>query len=265
MKQLKPFQQRRVLSGCLCIQVSAATLALLISSCASLTPERVNLLIPLATQAAQLGTQIYLQTHPAHRPAVEQTVKAFANAVKEGKTNAVEYLNSLPTATLTEPGSEGALYVSGNRLLVWNEVAGKSYPITNLPPIVAAFKRGIAPMPPRFPARTKRGPLVVTDGAGWAEPQPLSDAELDAQFERVKAALVNRTNIVSTVDVQPQPNGASVVTVRWQARPGVYRVEQRDEGSVEWLHFGYATNAASWETGWHPSLPVGHWRVIRVK
>lgn len=246
--------------------------------CTSLTPERIGVISAIAGQAAQLGIQLWLEQHPTHRKAVEFTVQEFANGVKEGKTNPVPVLHRLPTSSLAGP--HGDVYVSGDRLVVWDAELNKGVAATGeaekpvLREVLAGLKRGVATMPPKLPVRVKREiphhgaishPIPIANSGAVDNPIPLTDAQLDAQFEAVKAMLAERTNTVSTVDVQPTPNGASVVTVRWHGRPGVYCVQQRDEGSVEWIHLGYATNAAEWSTGWHPSLPVGHWRVTRLK
>lgn len=253
---------------------AAICAALLFFGCTSLTPDRVALLSALASHAAQFGVEEWLAKHPTQREAWAIAISAFSDAVRKGDTNAVAYLNSLPTATLAGYVSE--LYVSGDKLVVWDNETQKAVAATGPAegPVqratAAGLKRGLAEKPPKLPPdlRRNRQPLV-TGGAGWTTnfvPRTeLTDAELDAQFERVKAQLAARTNTTCTVDVQAQPDGASVVTVRWQARPGVYCVQQRDEGSVDWLHFAYVTNAAIYQTPWHPNLPLGNWRVVRTR
>lgn len=242
---------------------AAICAALLFLGCTtSLTPDRVALLAAIAGQAAQVGVEEWLAKHPTQREAWAIAISAFANAVRNRETNAVGYLNSLPVSSLAGPSGE--LYVSGDRLVVWDGEAQKAVAATGAleDPVqratVSGLKRGLAEKPPKLPPRlTRRAP------APSAPERELSDAELDAQFTAIQAQLAARTNTTCTVDVQPTPNGASVVTVRWTARPGVYCVQQRDEGSVDWVAFGTVTNAGEWRTGWHPSLPVGHWRVIR--
>lgn len=258
---------------------TAIVTVLLFLGCTSLTPDRVALLSAIAGQAAQVGVEEWLAKHPEQREAWAIAISAFANAVKTGETNPVSYLKSLPVSSLAGP--EGALYVTGNRssnkvdkaiLVVWDNETQKSVAATGPAEepvqraVMAGLKRGLAEKPPKLPPDL-RGFLLKrdypTNYPGQVE--TLTDAELDAQFTAIKAQLATRTNNVCTVDVQAQPDGASVVTVRWQARPGVYQVQQRDEGSVDWLHFAYVTNAGSWQTPWHPALPLGAWRVQRVR
>lgn len=255
--------------------------ALLCLSCTSLTPERVNVLSAIAAQAAQLGAQEWLAKHPEHRESFLLVIAAFQNALRTGDTNPVAFLKSLPVSSLAGPAGE--LYVTDGRssndvqkatLVVWDSELNKSVRAEGAleKPVamatLAGLKRGVAQMPPKFPPeldRVRRGHVPPIAVAITNDPAPLTDAQLDAQFEAIKAQLEARTNTVSTVDVQPTPSGASVVTVRWQGKPGVYCVQQRDDGSVEWLTFSHVTNGASYSTSWHPALPLGHWRVVRRK
>lgn len=297
---MKPIQQRRMFFQTVGKLSTAATArvqqpraslslaaaicaALLFCSCTRLTPDRVALLSAIAGQAAQVGVEEWLAKHPTQREAWAIAISAFANAVKTGETNPVSYLKSLPVSSLAGP--EGALYVTGTRssnkvdkaiLVVWDNETQKSVAATGPAEepvqraVMAGLKRGLAEKPPKLPppdwrrlARTNAYTLEAPPG--FSTNAELTDAELDAQFTAIKAQLAARTNGVCTVDVQAQPDGASVVTVRWTARPGVYQVQQRDEGSVVWLTFGCATNVGEWRTGWHPSLPLGSWRVVRSK
>jgi hypothetical protein len=163
---MKHSQQRRVLSGFPCIWF--AILALLFTSCASLTPERIAILAAIAGQAAQIGAQQWLATHPEHRAAFDAVITAIRALVAQGTTNPnayVELLESLPTSKLAAPSGE--LMWSGRpkdghgvaAILVWDGELAKPVVIEEaavLPVMKAAtagLKRATAPMPPPIPKK----------------------------------------------------------------------------------------------------------------
>lgn len=252
--------------------------ALLFCSCASLTPERVQVLSAIAQQAAHLGVQEWLRTHPTHRDSFQLVLSTLTALLRAGETNQAvyaAYLNSLPTRTLAGPAGE--LYVTGDRLVIWDAELEKAVAVEGraeqpvIRATVAGMTRALGPQPPMPMARkanliAARGTPVPRLGAGAATtpfpPEPL----------KVSTPLQSKTNVTrSTVDV----NG-SALTVRWQMGPkSVYHIEHRDptiriNGDTNWYRFGSLTNASgtgqtNWQTAWPPQVPSGSWRVLRIR
>jgi hypothetical protein len=214
---------------------TAISAALLFTSCASLTPERIDALANIAGLAAQIGAANWLQKHPENRPMFEAAIAAINALIRAGITNPdayAEQLNKLPTDLLAGP--EGDVMVSPvprAGVLVWDVESKKAVVVKgkSVLPVAKSISRGLrnatSPAPPKLPT-SRRHNLTVTDGDGWFE-KPLSDAELDAQFESVKLTL--KTNRVTD-----------------------YVVERKVESN--WTSVVLITNA-----------PVGEWRVRRVK
>lgn len=167
----------------------------LLMGCASLTPDRVSVLAAIAGQAAYLGAQDWLRAHPNHRPAFDAVILAISALVKAGNTNQdayVELLSSLPTMTLR--GKAGELYIS-DALVVYDNDLGRATRISGAAEqpveraILLGLKQALAPMPPMPNSRhTNQVPPSL-----WVLPEAIgeskTDAELDAEFEAIKAKL----------------------------------------------------------------------------
>jgi len=207
-------------------------LLILLMGCASLTPERINVLAQIAGQAAQLGAQEWLAKHPEHRAAFDAVIVAISALVRNGNTNILAYtelLSSLPTDTLR--GVDGELYLS-DTLIVYDKELRKSTRIVGAAekPVMDAvrvgLRRAVGPVPPMPPSRSwpQQPPIlsVVPEGAPtnrvyvtpphsshWYGPSwtnytnayftppgistnEMTDAQLDAEFLRIKAQLEKR-------------------------------------------------------------------------
>lgn len=268
--------------------------ALLFCSCASLTPERVQVLSAIAQQAAHLGVQEWLRTHPSHRDAFQLVLSTLTGLIKAGETNQAvyaAYLNSLPTRTLAGPAGE--LYVTGDKLVIWDAELEKAVAVEGraeqpvIRATVAGMQRALGPQPPmptakRQPAlavksRTSSSPYTLELKPGVpTNAQPtrafIVASNLDgATYFGGHVVWLSKTNITrSTVDVH-----GNALTVRWQAGPkSVYHIEHRDPsirigGDTNWYRFGSLTNISgtgqtNWQTVW-PNIPHGQWRVLRVR
>lgn len=162
----------------------AVIFALLLISCASLTPERVQVLAAIAGQAAQQGAQEWLKAHPDQRPAFNLVMQAIDNFIRAGNTNMAEYtalLESLPTPTLR--GTAGEVYVTGTpktnvvetaHLVIWDAELKKAVPVAGAleKPVMKSvrdgLKRAMAPVPPPLPrfenaTRAVRMPAVPSE------------------------------------------------------------------------------------------------------
>lgn len=178
----------------------AVILALLFTSCTTLTPDRISVLAQIAGQAAQIGAQQWLAQHPEQRPAFDLVLAAISDFVRQGKTNMVEYtelLSSLPTGTLR--GDAGELYIS-DTLVVWDRDLGRSTRIVGAAerPVRMAvrdgLRRAVAPMPPALPkwGFQNAKPAPVLGLVPESPDREMTDAELDAEFEAIKARLKAR-------------------------------------------------------------------------
>lgn len=197
--------------------------------CASLTPERINVLAQIAGQAAQLGAQEWLREHPTHRDAFNLVIAAISAFVRNGETDMAKYtelLESLPSGTLR--GEAGELYITGSprdtnqvatvlqtnfisaglsvvvltnapvvskaRLVIWDKELNKAVRVTGAleKPVQRAvrdgLRRAVGPAPPMPPSVGRAVPVlgIVPESP---EPREKTDAELDAEFEAVKARL----------------------------------------------------------------------------
>lgn len=299
-----------------CGRIAAILAVLLFTSCASLTPERVNLLAAIAGQAAMIGAQQWLAKHPEHRLSFEAVIAAIQSLIKAGVTNQAAYaelLNGLPTPTLAGPSGE--LYVTEDRLVIWDSELRKAVAVegkAEAPVIratVAGLKRGLAPLPPmptvsrsgRTLVQVRKNRVVVPvpdTNVGlypmtWTNPPPpprsvftptvaltnlvaagVSVAPHGARQSSAAPPLqpLLKTNVVrSVVDVTPNPGAASTVNIRWQmTQRSVYHIEHRNEDGTNWYKFGSLTNTSgmvptNWVTTWNPVMPMGTWRVIRVR
>lgn len=171
-------------------------LLVLLFGCTTLTPDRISVLAQIAGQAAQLGAQQWLAQHPEHRDAFNLVIAAINDFVRQGKTNMVEYtelLSSLPTGTFR--GDAGELYIT-DTLVVWDRDLGRSTRIVGAAerPVRMAVRDGLRravgpkpPMPPRV--GRSRPPEPVLGLVPESPDRELTDAELDAEFEAIKAKL----------------------------------------------------------------------------
>jgi hypothetical protein len=173
----------------------ATLTALLFFGCASLTPDRVNLLAQIAGQAAQIGAQQWLVKHPEQRQLFNDVIAAITVLVQQGVTNQhayVEQLQRLPVTTLAGP--EGAVVIKPEHLVIRDTVAKKDTILTEpatmpvLRSTVVGLRKGTAPLPPVpvvvVPLVKRRVPPVGTP-ASTVRPgaSSLPDAELDRQFD----------------------------------------------------------------------------------
>lgn len=174
-------------------RLTAIFAALLFFGCASLTQDRVSLLVQIASQAAQIGAQQWLVKHPDQRQLFNDVIAAIAVLVQAGNTNQlayVEQLKRLPTTTLAGP--DGAVVIASEHLIIKDAVANKATIVTEpaTMPVVkatlAGLRKGCTPLPPvpvivvpivlRYPPH---GTPAPTFKAGV----PMTDAQLDRQFE----------------------------------------------------------------------------------
>lgn len=255
--------------------------ACLFCSCSSLTPERVDILAQIAGQAAQFGTQQWLKDHPDHRDAFALVLAELQRLLKAGETNQAQYatnLNGLPTATLAGPS--GAVYVTEDRLVVWDAELKKAVTVKGAAeqPVIRAtvsgLKRAMLPLPPvpgkarpvpvwrsavsftgQHPVLSHDGTTYRTNQPGLTTPEPLP---------------LSRTNVTrSGVEVTPHVGNWSHVTVSWQMGPrSVYHIE--NQVGTNWHCLGSITNISgtgptNWVTKWPAFVPVGQWRVLRVR
>lgn len=265
---------------------------MLLMSCSSLTPERINVLAQIAASAAQIGAQIWLEKNPQHRDSFNLVMAMLQQLIREGETREFKYaevLQSLPTSTLAGP--EGAVYVSGtpklserkevDRLVVYDEGTGKSYNVGGdvrvQRAIVNGFRRGLMPRAPmpgkgmRSSYSTAKMPGMPTN-SDWKsrfEPYPGAWAIQTNTLlmhegifirtnwtETVTVNLIGKTNVTrSVVDVQEHAGSASTVNIRWAVRPGsVYHIER--QAGTNWLWFGSLTNVSgTGATNWATAWP----------
>lgn len=244
--------------------------------CASLTPERINLLVAIAGQAAQMGAALWLSEHPTHQDAFNHVITALTPLVKAGDTNKnVEILTSLPgnvPGVVTLKGKDGDLYVT-DVLVVYDNESGKSTRITGeavkpaMRVILTGLQAAVAPLPPD-PKKARRMPLprVQNASAPTAHVHPVGEWRIDPN-RLVEAApatpLSGRTYVTkSTVEI-----GAPTLSVKWPIMPrSVYHIEHGD--GTNWRRVCSLTNATSfgttnWVTPWPSGLPAGEWRVLR--
>lgn len=306
--------------------------------CASLTPERLDVLAQIAGLAAQEGAKEWLKKHPDHRLAFDAVIASIAALVKQGETREFKYselLQSLPTATLA--GTEGAVYVTGtsnistnkeqDRIIVYDERTKKAYHVGGdirvQRQIVAGLKRAMLPLPPVPPApgkaarpvpvwrsavsitgqhpvlshdgavtktnqiklagrttRSIRQPAVVRTNQLWVGGRAPTNASEYFIWSDGKTTVVNltgKTNVTrSVVDVTRHPGSASTVNIRWVLGPkSVYHFENRNpeiriNGDTNWYCEGSLTNISgtgptNWTTTWPALVPIGTWRVLRVR
>lgn len=285
---MKPIQQRRpfcqavesklVESGRRTRLAIFAVLLFFLLGCSSLTPERVNLLAQIAGQAAQYGAQQWLAKHPDHRLAFDAIIASIAALVKQGETREFKYselLQSLPTDTLVGP--EGAVYVTGtsqlstnkeqDRIIVYDKRTKKPYHVGGdirvQRQIVAGLKRAMLPLPPApGKAKARSTPVLFTPAVS------VTNLPVMSLTDRI----AGRTNVTrSVVEVTPHAGAASTVTIRWQLGPrSVYHIQHRNEGGTEWYKFGTVTNVSetgptTWTGTWNPVMPIGSWRVVRIR
>jgi len=141
----------------LCGRLAATLAVLLFTSCAGMTPERIDAIIAIAGAAAQIGTQVWLAQHPTHRESFQHVIDAIAAEIKNsGATNEVKIvalLSSLPTDALVAP-NKGELYVTVPHLVVWDAKKQKATRVEGkaVAPVIKAtlmgLRRGVAPRPP---------------------------------------------------------------------------------------------------------------------
>lgn len=271
-----------------CRRIAATFAVLLLISCTSLTPDRVNLLAAIAGQAAQIGAQEWLAKHPDHRAAFGLVIDELQRLLKAGETNQAQYatnLNSLPTATLAGPSGE--LYVTEDRLVVWDAELKKAVAVEGkaeqpvIRATVAGLKRAMLPLPP-MPVASRAGRTlprvtanrvtfpVFTPTVALTNVAATVPVQLSPEPDAAPPLQLSRTNVTrSVVDVTHNEGAASMVSVRWVLGPNsVYHVE-RMEGDA-WCRFASLTNTSA--TGptncvmtWPASLPAGSWRVLRVR
>lgn len=189
----KPLTNRFVLRFCPVGRIAAiltAALLFLGPGCASLTPNRINAIAAIAGAAVQIGAAVWLDQHPEDKPlfnAVILTLSAIAMAgqpVSQDQETFVKVLATLPTPVL-KCGNGALCIVADHQLVVVEDIPKRATLIVGAleAPVrratLSGLKAAMAPKPPVLPsAKTRRGAAV--------EPKPLSDAELDAQFESLR-------------------------------------------------------------------------------
>jgi hypothetical protein len=211
-------------------------MVLLFTSCASLTPERMALILDLVGSAAQVGLRIWLESHPDQRGLAESVVAELAGLGARGtpptEAEVSTVLAKLPPDALR--GTAAEVYLSGKHIVAWDNRRMESHSVdAKAAPAVARSVRsgmmaGMTPLPPQ-PVKAKREPQVV--------------------YVLTNAMPAGASVVIPVPSTNAIPPGKFAAR---GARVGVYRVERLENGT-NW------SEVSSFTSG------VGEFRVKRVR
>lgn len=213
--------------------------ALLLTSCASLTPENRAVILDLVGSALQTGLRIWLgggfPQPPEATSAVDTVVGELAGLSNRGtpatEAEVAEVLRKLPEGVLK--GTTAEVYLSGNNIVLWDARRFEAYEVDRKSaPAVAkaarvALMAGMKPVPP-LPERVAAPPRAM------AQPQPPLIVYVTNQTVLLVPQAVTPPVVESPTPAPAVPAG------KFAPRTGIYRVEKRD--GTNWVEVSSFTS-----------------------